>query len=311
MAILKLKPSCKDYLWGGHRLVDEFHKEYDGPVLAETWELSCYPDSPCWIVNGPDAGKTLRSYLDEKGWDRLGTNCARFRDFPILTKFIDAKQSLSIQVHPDDAYAMEHEHQFGKTEMWYVVDADPGAFLYYGFEKKISREEFERRIHDHTLEEVLHASPVKKGDVFFIQAGTLHAIGKGILIAEIQQNSNVTYRVYDYGRLGKDGKPRQLHVRQALDVTKREPVSGLPDMGGHLGQCSFFTVDRFTLTGGTGTFHVDGTSFLHLLFLDGEGTIRDGAETLPVRKGDSVFVTAGSGEVTVEGHLEALTTVET
>lgn len=158
---------------------------------------------------------------------------------------------------------------------------------------------------------MLHASPVKKGDVFFIQAGTLHAIGKGILIAEIQQNSNVTYRVYDYGRLGKDGKPRQLHVRQALDVTKREPVSGLPDMGGHLGQCSFFTVDRFTLTGGTGTFHVDGTSFLHLLFLDGEGTIRDGAETLPVRKGDSVFVTAGSGEVTVEGHLEALTTVET
>lgn len=111
MAILKLKPSCKDYLWGGHRLVDEFHKEYDGPVLAETWELSCYPDSPCWIVNGPDAGKTLRSYLDAKGWDRLGTNCARFRDFPILTKFIDAKQSLSIQVHPDDAYAIEQDRK--------------------------------------------------------------------------------------------------------------------------------------------------------------------------------------------------------
>ena len=224
MSVYKLQPSYKDYLWGGHRLVDEYGKDYDGDILAESWELSCHPDGPSTIVNGPYAGKTLEEYIETAGKEVLGSNCRRFRDFPILIKFIDAKQNLSIQVHPDNRYALKNEGQYGKTEMWYVVDAEKDAFLYYGFKKEISREEFARRIQEDTLLEVLNAVPVHKGDVLFIESGTIHAIGKGILIAEIQQNSNVTYRVYDYGRVGKDGKKRDLHIEQALAVTNRVPL---------------------------------------------------------------------------------------
>jgi mannose-6-phosphate isomerase class I len=208
MAILKLKPACKDYIWGGHRLVDEYNVSYDGEVCAEAWELSCHPDGPSVIMNGEYEGLTLQEYIDQNGWEVLGSHCRRFRDFPILTKFIDARDNLSIQVHPGNGFALQNEGQYGKTEMWYVLDAEPGAFLYYGFRQEVSREELARRIQENTLLEVLNAVPVQKGDALFIESGTLHAIGKGILIAEIQQNSNVTYRVYDYGRVGKDGRSR-------------------------------------------------------------------------------------------------------
>lgn len=162
MSILKLKPSCKDYLWGGHRLADEYGKEFDGDILAESWELSCHPDGPSTIINGRYAGKTLEQYTEEAGKDVLGTNCRRFRDFPILIKFIDAKENLSIQVHPDNRYALKNEGQYGKTEMWYVVDAEKDAFLYYGFKTEISKEEFSRRIREDTLLEVLNAVPLAK-----------------------------------------------------------------------------------------------------------------------------------------------------
>ena len=208
MALLKLKPACKDYLWGGHRLVDEYGVEYDGAILAEAWVLSAHSAGPSTIVNGEYAGKTMIEYLDAEGLEVLGTHCRRFREFPILTKFIDARDNLSIQVHPSNAYALKNENQYGKTEMWVVLDAEPDAFLYYGFKQEISKEEFAARIMQNNLLEVLNAVPVKKGDIFLIESGTLHAIGKGILIAEIQQNSNVTYRIYDYGRVGADGKKR-------------------------------------------------------------------------------------------------------
>ena len=203
MPMLKLKPACKDYLWGGDRLRTDFGVESDLHPLAEAWVLSCHPDGPSTIVDGPDAGRTLADYIAEKGKGILGTDCEKFEDFPILTKLIDAKGNLSIQVHPSNEYALEHEHQYGKTEMWYILDCEPGAFLYYGFDHAISKEEFERRIQDNTLTEVLNAAPVHKGDVFFIPSGTLHAICQGIVIAEIQQNSNVTYRIYDYGQIGR------------------------------------------------------------------------------------------------------------
>lgn len=222
MAILKLKPACKGYLWGGSRLKNEYNKEFEGDVLAETWELSCHPDGSSRIVNGVFAGRTLREYIAAMGKRVLGSNCQVFQEFPILIKFIDAKDNLSIQVHPNNMDALENENQYGKTEMWYVLDAEPGAFLYYGFKHPISRAEFRERIEQNTLLEVLNAVPVHKGDLFYIPAGTLHAICKNIVIAEIQQNSNVTYRVYDYGRVGADGMPRQLHAEQAMDVVKLE-----------------------------------------------------------------------------------------
>ena len=307
MPMLKLKPACKDYLWGGDRLRTDFGVDSDLHPLAEAWVLSCHPDGPSTIVEGPDAGRTLADYIAEKGKGILGTDCEKFEDFPILTKLIDAKGNLSIQVHPSNEYALEHEHQYGKTEMWYILDCEPGAFLYYGFDHAISKEEFERRIQDNTLTEVLNAAPVHKGDVFFIPSGTLHAICQGIVIAEIQQNSNVTYRIYDYGRLGADGRPRQLHIRQALDVTDRTPPKENPDFHGHLAQCPYFTVDTVE-----GDFELvsDETSFTSVLVLEGEGTLaEESGENLPIRKGESLFVPAGSGLCRLAGRgLKCLVT---
>ena len=311
MSILKLRPSCKDYIWGGSRLKDESGIEYDGEVLAEAWELSCHPDGPSYIVNGRYAGKTLQQYTQEEGKDVLGTHCRRFRDFPILTKFIDAKDNLSIQVHPDNRYALKNEGQYGKTEMWYVMDAGKDAFLYYGFKKEISREEFARRIQEDSLLEALNAVPVQKGDVLFIESGTIHAIGKNILIAEIQQNSNITYRVYDYGRIGKDGKKRDLHIEKALAVTNRIPIVRDNSSYPHVADCDYFTVDKLNLDGKVMqklTGRVSEESFASILILDGEGTISNQGETLDYKKGDSFFLSAGSGKYTMKGTCDALIT---
>ena len=305
MAILKLKPSGKDYIWGGHKLVDNYGKEMTGDRLAETWELSCHPDGPSFVANGEDAGKTLRQYIEEHGKKVLGTNCERFEDFPILTKFIDAQDNLSIQVHPDNEYALKNEGQYGKTEMWYVLDCVPGAYLYYGFTHEISKEEFAERIKNNTLTEVLNAVPVHKGDCFFIPSGTLHTICQGIVVAEVQQNSNVTYRVYDYGRVGADGKPRALHIEKALDVTRRTPPQK-HDFGSHLAQCEYFTVDAKK-----GAFDgaADEKSFVSLLITDGAGTLTCGGEAVKVKKGESYFIPAGSGKYAVTGDCETLVTV--
>ena len=299
MKTIKLKPTCKDYLWGGERLRENYGIEGNVHPMAEAWMLSCHPDGPSSVANGPHAGKTFAQYIEAEGKACLGTDCAKFEEFPILAKLIDAKKDLSIQVHPTNAYALEHEHQYGKTEMWYVLDAEPGASLYYGFTHEISKEEFAQCIQNNTLTEVLNAVPVKKGDCFFIPAGTLHAIRKGILVAEIQQNSNVTYRIYDYGRLGADGKPRQLHIQQALDVTERIPPRANPDFHGHLAQCDYFTVDDIQ-----GDFEdvCDASSFTSLLVLEGKGTLTENGGQLPIRKGESLFLPAGTGAYKVEGE---------
>lgn len=306
METIKLTPACKDYLWGGEKLRQDYGIQRQLHPLAEAWVLSCHPDGPSVVATGPLAGKTLPEYIQEKGPGCLGADCEKFTDFPILAKFIDAKGDLSIQVHPSNEYALAHEHQFGKTEMWYVLDCEPGATLYYGFQHQISREEFQQRIQDNTLTEVLNAVPVEKGDLFFIPAGTLHAIRKGIVVAEIQQNSNVTYRIYDYGRVGADGKPRQLHIQQALEVTQRTPPQPDPDFHGHLAQCPYFTVDvmegRFTLDCGP-------ESFVSVLVLEGTGALWEGDESMSLRKGESLFIPAGAGQCRLEGDgLKCLVT---
>ena len=223
----------------------------------------------------------------------------------LFRSFIDASSNLSIQVHPSNDYALKNEHQYGKTEMWYVLDCVPGAYLYYGFTHEISKEEFAERIKNNTLTEVLNAVPVHKGDCFFIPSGTLHAICQGIVVAEVQQNSNVTYRVYDYGRVGADGKPRALHIEKALDVTRRTPPQK-HDFGSHLAQCEYFTVDAKK-----GAFDgaADEKSFVSLLITDGAGTLTCGGETVKVKKGESYFIPAGSGKYAVTGDCETLVTV--
>ena len=312
MGVLKLKPVCKYYLWGGQRLKHEYgFSGDDDDIVAEAWVLSCHPDGSSIIAGGKYDGKTLAEYIKEKGRACLGTNCSRFEEFPILAKFIDARDHLSIQVHPGNEYALKNEGQYGKTEMWYILDAEPDAFLYYGFKEEISEEEFAARIKNNTLLEVLNAAPVKKGDVFFIESGTLHAVGKGILLAEIQQNSNVTYRIYDYGRVGKDGKTRELHIDKALAVTRRAPAKPHIHDYPHLADCEYFTVDKFDLDGKI-TRRVEGDidekSFLSIMVLDGAGTITAGGDTVSFKKGDSLFLPAATGTWQAEGVCDALLT---
>ena len=315
MAVIKLEPAFKDYIWGGTRLRDDFGKRCDFDKVAESWELSCHKDGPSVVAEGKDKGLTLQQYIDKYGKEILGTNCGRFESFPILIKLIDAKDNLSVQVHPDNEYALRVEGEYGKTEMWYVVDCDEGAELLYGFKKEISKDEFARRIADNTLLEVTNSVPVHKGDVFFIEAGTLHAIGKGILIAEIQQNSNTTYRIYDYGRVGKDGKPRELHVEKAKDVTRLAPAKKYPEtpVEKHEGytsklmaECEYFSTYILDIDG-KAELEAGGDSFNNLLFLEGEGSV-NGDDIVRFKKGDSIFITAGTGKYTVNGKCKAVLT---
>lgn len=306
MEILKLIPSCKDYLWGGRRLVEEYGKKWDKDKLAETWELSAHKDGPSVIANGAYQGKTLIQYIEEKGRTVLGENCKDLREFPILIKLIDANDNLSIQVHPNDEYALKNEKQYGKTEVWYVLDARADAYLYFGFKEEISKEEFQERIENDTLLEVLNKEKVSKGDVFFIPAGTIHAIGAGIMIAEIQQSSNVTYRVYDFGRVDKDGNKRELHIDKALAVTKRTKAERILKDYPVIADCDYFKVEK--LEGKQYEGRVEEDSFQSILVLDGRGRIINEEGELPFEKGDSLFLPAGSYSFRIEGEYSALLT---
>lgn len=315
---MKLKAACKDYIWGGTRLRDEYGQQSTDEKVAESWMLSNHPDGPSTIVNGEYAGMLLPDYFTKAGHGVFGTDCARFPDFPVLVKLIDAKNKLSIQVHPDDAYARAHGDKFGKTEMWYILANDPGASLYYGFDHAISKEEFKQRIENNTLEEVLNKVPVHPGDVFFIESRTLHAIGAGILLAEIQQSSNLTYRIYDYGRPGKDGKPRQLHIPQALDVTCLERPTRPTHAQGEketlagytctlLSSCDIFTVYEMEIK--KAALNADEKSFHSLICLNGSAELqKDGKTLLSFQKGDSIFLPAGYGAYTVQGDCRILHT---
>ena len=314
MYAMKLIAPCKDYIWGGTRLRDEYGKKSDADKVAESWELSCHKDGKSVIENGEYAGRTLDEYIEKEGKKVLGKNCERFEYFPILIKLIDAKDNLSVQVHPDNEYALRVEGEYGKTEMWYIVDCEEGAELLYGFKHEISREEFADRIKNNTLLEVTNNVPVHKGDVFFIESGTLHAIGKGILIAEIQQNSNTTYRIYDYGRVGKDGKPRELHIAKACEVTKlvpptrpAKPQGEKLDKGGYsetlLASSEYFNVNKLDVQSAAQLEATDA-SFNSILVLSGSFKLGD----LILGKGDSCFIPAGSGKYTLEGSGEAILT---
>ncbi len=293
---LKLAPVCKEIIWGGTRLKTEYAKKCDLEKLAESWELTVRQDGMNVIENGEHKGMTLGEYLGE---DAEG--------FPLLIKLIDARDKLSIQVHPADKYALENEGEYGKTEMWYIVDAEEGAKLVYGL-VDYDKETFKAAVEKGTLEKYMNYVDVKKGDVFFIPAGCVHAIGSGILIAEIQQSSNVTYRVYDYMRRGKDGKLRELHIDKALDVIvdytpeeieKIRYSKGKTDTA--LANCDYFKVDRY-LVDGSLTVAL-GEGFAHILCLEGTGTV-DGVE---ISKGESIFIPKEFSSVTVEGKLEIIT----
>ncbi len=311
MKSIKLSPAFKDYLWGGTKLKTEFNKNCDFEKVAESWELSTHKDGQSVIETGEYKGLTLNEYIEKEGKSVLGTNAEKFDYFPILIKLIDAKDSLSIQVHPDDEYALRVEGEYGKTEMWYVADCDEGAYLYYGFNRDITKEEYKERIENNTILEVLNKVAVKRGDVFFIESGTVHAICAGILICEIQQNSNTTYRVYDYDRRDKDGNPRELHIEKAIEVsnTKKAPeiASGkMIDKGTVLlADCGYFKVLKADITAEK-EFNADEKSFNSVIVLDGSGEIVENGESLEITKGDSIFVPAYAGKYIIKGNLQVI-----
>lgn len=315
--IEQLTPAFQDYLWGGTKLRDIYHKPCDFDKVAESWELSTHPAGESRLLLNRQPGPTLRDYIEAQGREVLGINCEKFDEFPVLIKFIDAKDALSIQVHPSDEYALKHEGEYGKTEMWIVMDCEPRAFLYFGVNRVLSKEEFRRRIEENTVLEVLNRVDVHPGDVFFIESGTIHAIGAGILICEIQQNSNCTYRVYDYDRRGADGKPRELHIEKALAVSNLTPSDPEERQGAErtvsggtvkeLASCKYFTTQSLKIDG-IMTLEVDERSFASLVVTDGAGRVAGPENSLPFKAGDSLFVPAGTGKVKVSGSCTVIQT---
>jgi mannose-6-phosphate isomerase len=320
-----LKPAAKDYLWGGQRLNDDFEKNIDMDPLAETWECSTHPDGPSVVSGGEFDGKLLIDVLKEHP-EFLGKHCEALGELPILIKFIDAKADLSVQVHPSDDYAKKYENgQLGKTEMWYVLDAIKDSKLVYGLKHNCSKAVMRKAIEKGELEKHLQYVPIKKNDVFFIEAGTIHAIGAGALIAEIQENSNLTYRLYDYDRVDKNGNKRELHVDKALDVSNLnsmgEPRQAMrvlkyrPGVADELlCRCKYFEVYRMLINTERRqrvTYCSDELSFRVLLCYDGCGNIsyrtEDGRkEYIDIYKGDCIFVPANSKELVLNSVMELL-----
>lgn len=316
-----LKPAGKDYLWGGSRLKDDFSKEMDLTPLAETWECSTHPDGPSIVASGAYAGRLLSEVLSRHP-EYMGTHPKTDGGLPILIKFIDARKDLSVQVHPDDEYAREHEHgSLGKTEMWYVLDAAKDAKLVYGFYHDISREKLKKSLEDGTVERYLQKVKVQKDDLFYIEPGTVHAIGAGTLVAEIQESSNLTYRMYDYGRVDKNGRPRELHIAQALEVasrkgsrTPRQPMRVLKYRKGCatelLCRCKYFQVERQLINTERcremADFQTDSNSFQVLLCIGGCGTMFGAGEMLHFFKGDCIFVPADSIPLKLHGKAQFL-----
>jgi glucokinase-like ROK family protein len=295
MKIERLYPECKDYIWGGNKLKTSYGKQTDKTPCAESWELSFHKDGLTRLASG----KTLMESVTES---ELGENITNFPFFPVLIKFIDAEQNLSVQVHPSDDYALQNENSFGKTEMWYIVEAEQGAGIYLGFNRDVTKEEYQVAIKENRLTELLNFYEVKAGECYFIPSGTIHAIGKGCLICEIQQNSNLTYRVYDYGRKDKNGNERELHIDKALAVTTLTKHENKVLSGDTLGISKYFTVKK--LCAKNEVLRTDGKTFQCLTCVRGQGDI-DGQAVV---KGDSFFVPANHGEYTVKGDMEIILT---
>ncbi|MCL2084766.1 MAG: class I mannose-6-phosphate isomerase [Oscillospiraceae bacterium] len=309
MRPFKLRPYYAEYLWGGRRLKEGYNKTGAPDILAESWELSARPGRACVIASGGLSGMGFDAFVREHP-----ECCAPLLpggEFPLLLKLIDAAQSLSVQVHPDDDYARRVEGCAGKTEMWIVLECEPGAFIYYGFDRALGRAEAERRVKDGSLAEVMRAVPVAPGDVFYIPAGTVHALGAGIVLAEIQQNSDATYRIYDFGRVDANGNPRELHAEKALDVmnlTRAPDYRPREDTGGAaetLIRCPYFEVRRLRLNGSYE--YKPGGGFCAALCVGGGAVLsadKGAPPDLEARRGETIFIPSDCRGFTMTGDGE-------
>lgn len=315
--IIKLEPAFKDYIWGGSRLIREYNKKCDYEKLAESWELSAHSSGNSIVACGEFKGRTFSDYLDFMGKGALGWKASGLDRFPILIKFIDAKDKLSVQVHPDDEYAIKNENEMGKNEMWYIMDCDENSYLYCGFNRRTTKQEVEERVKNNTILEILNKIRVKKGDALLVRAGTIHAIGEGILLCEVQQNSNCTYRLYDYNRKDMYGNLRPLHLKKAIDVLKVEEIcekQEIFDKEMHIGynsqilaSCKYFECIKYEVYGSLQVIS-DDASFRSFIVLDGNGKISDGVNEFLFGRGESFFMPAGNSKITVTGNCTLLVT---
>ena len=306
---LKFKPILKERLWGGEKLHTVLGKPIMSDITGESWELSTVSGDISEVSNGELANTPLKTLIDKHPEKLLGKSVVeRFgKEFPILIKFIDAKQDLSIQLHPNDKLAKQRHDSFGKTEMWYVMDANPGAELIVGFNKDVTKSEYAKSLEDNTLLDLLNYEPVKEGDTFFINTGKIHAIGAGVLLAEIQQTSDVTYRVFDFNRKDKEGNLRELHTELALDAIDYEKKDDFKvsyedkkDATNTMVDCPYFKTNFLHLENDFRQDTILRDSFTIFMCVDGTGTIQTESGEAIISKGETVLVPASSNNITIK-----------
>ncbi len=284
MELVKLKPGVKDYIWGG-TYFKSFNKGTSFDRVSECWELSVRDNDSSIIASGKDEGKRLVDVITKED---IGPVMDRFPYFPLLIKLIDAKENLSVQVHPSDDYALKYEQSFGKSEMWHIISADENSGLYVGLNKDYSKEEIEKALKEGSILNCLNFFKVKPGDTFVINPGTIHAIGAGVRLIEIQQNSNLTYRLYDYNRVDKDGNPRELHIKKALDVIDYHQYKVVKTGNELLADNKYFIVKEVNFDKEL-EVNANERAFISFTFLEGEGLVND----IPYSKYDTFFLPFG------------------
>lgn len=311
MEILFFKPVYKDYIWGGTRLKSYFGKEIETETAAESWEISTNEAGLTKIANTSIKEATLKELFDNKELRKevFGTKTVSMDKFPLLIKYIDANSNLSVQVHPNNEFAKAYENDTGKTEMWYIIDCAPNAKIICGMKENVKKEDVEDIIKNNRIKENLNYLDIKKGDAIYIPSGTIHAILGDTLICEIQQNSNLTYRVYDWDRVGKDGKPRELHIDKAIKVIDVETKPKIEHVDREetkiIVDSEFFKVEKIAVR----EVYKDKSSeesFYTINVLEGEGTIEANNKTYKLKKGDSILIPSNIGEYVIKGKMELL-----
>jgi mannose-6-phosphate isomerase len=296
---LLFEPIFKERIWGGTKLKEVLNKSFDGSQIGESWELSTVDNDISVVVNGAFEGLNLNQLIEKYPTEVLGIKTIQYfgNNFPLLFKFIDAKEDLSIQVHPNDALAKERHNSFGKTEMWYVMQADDNARLVVGFKDKTNKKEYQEHLENKTLVAVLNEAPVKEGDAFFLETGTVHAIGAGVLIAEIQQTSDITYRLYDWDRVDANGVGRELHTDLALDAINFEPTNTklyyevVKNKSVNLVECPFFKTNILQISD-IYNWKKTKESFTVLMCTEGSFTINMLHFKAEFKKGDTILIPA-------------------
>ena len=313
---LKFAPIFKYRIWGGEKLKNSLNKQYTEDSIGESWEISNVPNDVSIVVNGNLKGTSLTDLMNTYKDDFLGTKVFKKfgTDFPLLIKFIDAKTDLSIQVHPNDEIAKQRKNSFGKNEMWYVMEADQEAELIVGFKNQENKDSYQTAVENNTILEILNNVKVSKGDVFYIPAGRIHAIGAGVVIAEIQQSSDITYRIYDYDRVdAKTGEKRELHTEEALDVidyevlnTYKSNYETLEDTSNKMVDSPYFTTNIINLQNSLNLNYSDKDSFVILMCVEGNSTINFEGTIYELNLGETILLPAVINEISITGNAKIL-----